>query len=99
MSGKANSETGYFRRMRSKRPKTALKNEPVKLGIPPCQASDAINGASTSSVADQRHHVIGQASVPQIIGLLAAPPAGFERVCTCDSNGLTEPHPGRDRPP
>ena len=33
MSAKANSETGYFRRMRSTRPKTALKNELVKLGI------------------------------------------------------------------
>ena len=43
MSGKANSETGYFRRMRSTRPKTALKNELVKLGIPPSQASNAIN--------------------------------------------------------
>ena len=74
MSGKANSETGYFRRMRSTRPKTALKNELVKLGIPPSQASNAINGASTSSVADQRHHVIGRASVPQIIGLLVCSP-------------------------
>ena len=43
MSGKASSETGYFRRMRSTRPNTALKNELVKLGIPPSQASNAIN--------------------------------------------------------
>jgi hypothetical protein len=43
MSGKANSETGHFPRMRSTRPKTALKNELVKLGIPPSQASNAIN--------------------------------------------------------
>ena len=42
MSAKANSETGYFRRMRSTRPKTALKNELVKLGIP-SQASNTIN--------------------------------------------------------
>ena len=58
----------------------ALKLRPTGLGAgidkdrPDFTIQSGEWGVSTSSVAGQRHHVIGRASVPQIIGLLVCSP-------------------------